>query len=102
LTASTTRGVRLPPAVETDRGGLTAALSTIGVVDPTTVRVLRATDTMRLHRLYASTALVEEARDCDDLRVVEEPTPIRFESGQFDDPSPHRGATQDASNRDEK
>ncbi|MFC6726410.1 DUF362 domain-containing protein, partial [Halobium palmae] len=39
LTASTTRGVRLPPAVETDRAGLVACLSTIGVVDPSTVRV---------------------------------------------------------------
>ncbi|GKZ15212.1 DUF362 domain-containing protein [Haladaptatus sp. T7] len=102
LTASTTRGVRLPPAVETDRAGLVAALSTIGVVDSTTVRVLRATDTMRLHRLYASTALVEEARDRDDLRVVEEPAPIRFESGEFADPSPHETSSHGTSDRDEK
>ncbi|WP_049903787.1 hypothetical protein [Halococcus agarilyticus] len=96
LTASTTRGVRLPPAVETDRAGLVAALSTIGVVDPATVRVLRATDTMRLQRLYASTALVEEARDRDDLRVLEEPSPIRFESGAFTAPSPYeRSASAD-------
>ena len=83
LTASTIRGVRLPPVVETDRAGLVAALSTIGVVDPDTVRVLRAADTMHLHRLYASTALVEAAKDRDDLRVVEEPSPIEFEDGQF-------------------
>ncbi|MGM0718361.1 MAG: DUF362 domain-containing protein, partial [Halobacteriota archaeon] len=60
-----------------------------GIVDPETVRVLRATDTMRLDRLYASTALVAEARGRDDLRVVEEPSPIRFESGDFVDPTPH-------------
>lgn len=89
LTASTTRGVRLPPAVETDRAGLAAALSTIGVVDPTAVRVLRGTDTMHLQRLYASSALVEEARGRDDLRVLEEPSSIRFESGSFAAPSPH-------------
>ncbi|WP_135822156.1 DUF362 domain-containing protein [Halostella litorea] len=83
LTASTIRGVRLPPVVETDRAGLVAALSTIGVVDPDTVRVLRAADTMHLHRLYASAALVEAARDRDDLRVVEEPSPIEFDDGQF-------------------
>ena len=87
LTASTIRGVRLPPVVETDHAGLVAALSTIGVVDPDTVRVVRAADTMHLHRVYASTALVEEARDRDDLRVVEEPSPIRFEDGQFVEPS---------------
>ncbi|MFC6772307.1 DUF362 domain-containing protein, partial [Halorubrum pallidum] len=39
ITASTTRGVRLPPVVETDRAGLVASLSTVGVVDPDTVRV---------------------------------------------------------------
>ena len=89
LTASTTRGVRLPPPVETDRAGLVAALSTIGVVDAESVRVLRATDTMRLQRCYASTALVEEARERDDLRVRREPSPVRFENGDFAAPSPH-------------
>ncbi|RDZ51327.1 DUF362 domain-containing protein [Haloferax sp. Atlit-4N] len=87
LTASTIRGVKLPPVVETDRAGMVAALSTIGVVDLDTVRVVRAADTMHLHRVYASTALVEEARKRDDLRVVEEPSPIEFEDGQFTAPS---------------
>jgi hypothetical protein len=96
LTASTTRGVRLPPVVDSDRGGLVASLSSIGIVDPTTVRVLRATDTMRLQRLYASSALVDEARERDDLRVVTEPTPIRFESGDFAAPTPHDSSVDDA------
>jgi hypothetical protein len=87
LTASTVRGVRLPPVVETDRAGLVAALSTVGVVDPETVRVLRAPDTMHLSRVYASRALVAEARDRDDLRVVEEPSPVTFEDGDFAAPS---------------
>ncbi|MBV0926015.1 DUF362 domain-containing protein [Halomicroarcula limicola] len=87
LTASTIRGVKLPPVVETDRAGLVAALSTIGVVDTDTVRVLRAADTMHLHRLYASPGLIEAARDRDDLRVVEEPSPIEFDDGQFAAPS---------------
>jgi len=89
LTAVTTRGVRLPPAVETDRAGLMASLSTIGVVDPASARVLRATDTMHLQRVYASPALVEEARTREDLRLREEPSPIRFDNGDFAAPSPH-------------
>lgn len=88
LTASTIRGVRLPPVVETDRTGLIAALSTIGVVDTSSVRVVRATDTMHLDRFYASEALVSEARERDDLRVVEAPTTLSFENGSFADPSP--------------
>ncbi|MBV0902865.1 lactate racemase domain-containing protein [Haloarcula salina] len=87
LTASTIRGVKLPPVVETDRAGLVAALSTIGVVDTDTVRVLRAADTMHLQQLYASPALVDAARDRDDLRVVEDPSPIEFDDGQFAAPS---------------
>jgi len=87
LTASTIRGVRLPPVVETDRAGLIAALSTIGVVDESTVRVLRAPDTMHLHRFYASGALVDAARERDDLRVVADPSPVAFDGGSFADPS---------------
>ncbi|OYR47605.1 DUF362 domain-containing protein [Halorubrum sp. Hd13] len=89
ITASTTRGVRLPPVVETDRAGLVASLSTVGVVGPDDARVLRATDTMRLGRLYASPALVEEARERDDLRVLAEPSPIEFDDGRFVAPTPH-------------
>ncbi|WP_247004304.1 DUF362 domain-containing protein [Halosolutus gelatinilyticus] len=100
LTASTTRGVRLPPAVETDRAGLIAALSTIGIVDPETVRVVRAPDTMHLQYLYASTALVEEAREREDLRVIEEPSPIEFESGDFAAPSPRESAARDGPSND--
>ena len=95
LTASTPRGVRLPPAVETDRAGLVAALSTIGVVDTDTVRVLRATDTMRLDRLYTSPALVEAAREREDLRVLAEPSPIRFDDGEFAAPTPHEAAVDE-------
>jgi hypothetical protein len=88
ITASTTRGVRLPPVVDTDRGGLLAALATVGVVDPGTVRVVRAADTMHLGRLYASTALVDEARERDDLRVLEPPSPVAFDDGRLVAPSP--------------
>ena len=88
ITASTTRGVRLPLVVETDRGGVTAALSTLGVVSNDDAKVLRVTDTMHLERMYASSALVAMARDRPDLRVVEGPRPIRFKNGQFASPSP--------------
>lgn len=88
ITASTIRGVRLPPVVETDRAGLTAALSTLGVVGADDARVLRVTDTMHLHRCYASTALVDEARERDDLQVLCEPEPISFTDGEFDAQTP--------------
>jgi hypothetical protein len=83
LTASAPRGVRIPPAVETDRAGLLASLSTIGVTSPEDARVVRIRDTMRLGRFAASSSLIAEARERDDLRVVREPVPVDFEDGQF-------------------
>jgi len=83
LTASTPRGAVVPPAVETDRAGLVACLSTVGVVAPDTARVVRIQDTMRLRRVQVSEALLEKARDRKDLAVVSEPEPIRFSEGQF-------------------
>lgn len=83
LTASTPRGSRLPPAVETDRAGLYAMLATVGGTDTETVRLARIPDTMRLQRLCVSEVLVEEARTHDDLRIVREPQPLDFENGSL-------------------
>lgn len=89
ITASTVRGVRLPPVVETDQAGLIASLGTIGPVAGSEARVLRVTDTMRLERCYASEALIDTARDREDLRVITEPEPIEFDgNGRFDAVSP--------------
>ncbi|MCQ4334591.1 DUF2088 domain-containing protein [Natronomonas sp. F2-12] len=89
ITASTVRGVRLPPVVETDRAGLLASLGTIGPVPGDEARILRVTDTMRLKRCYASEPLITAARERDDLRVVAEPAPVEFDDeGQFVAPSP--------------
>lgn len=89
ITASTVRGVRLPPVVETDRAGLTAALGTIGPVAGSDARALRVTDTMRLKRCYASESLIEAARERGDLRVVDEPVSVEFDDdGQFAADSP--------------
>jgi hypothetical protein len=90
ITASTVRGVRLPPVVATDRAGLLGALGTVGPVAGDEARVLRVTDTMRLERCYASEPLLAAARDRDDLRVVEEATALDFEDGAFAAPSPDR------------
>jgi hypothetical protein len=83
ITASTVRGVRLPPVVESDRAGLAAVVSTVGVVGPGEVRALWVADTMHLERMYASAALVERAREREDLRVIDDPEPLSFEAGRL-------------------
>ncbi len=88
LTASN-GGLPIPTVVESDRGGLIAACATVGVVGPEDLRLVRITDTQRLPRFYASAALIEEARDRDDLVVTHEPEPIEFdEAGNLVAPSP--------------
>ncbi|SFG85658.1 protein of unknown function [Halopelagius inordinatus] len=83
ITASTLRGAHVPPAVETDRAGIVTCLSTIGVESLDAPRVVRIRDTMHLERIEASPALLAEARERDDLRVVEEAEPVAFEDGQL-------------------
>ncbi|MEF8870579.1 MAG: DUF362 domain-containing protein [Haloarculaceae archaeon] len=89
ITASTVRGVRLPPVVDTDRAGLLATLGTIGPVAGPDARVLRVTDTMQLQQCYASAPLVDVAHEREDLRVVREPEPVQFDDdGNFVAPPP--------------
>ncbi len=79
LTASTIRGVRLPPVMENDRAALMAALSSIGVRSREHVRLLRITDTMRVERMYASPSLVEAAKERPELEVIGSPEPVTFD-----------------------
>jgi hypothetical protein len=89
ITASTVRGVRLPPVVESDYTGIKGCLGTIGPYHPENVRILRITDTMHLKRCYASEALIEATRSRSDLKVVEEPYQLEFDQhGNFRSPSP--------------
>lgn len=85
LTASTLRGAHIPAPVETDRAGLVACLSTIGVTPREEARVVRVRDTMHLEHIEVSPALVKEAAARDDLSVVSDPEPVVFdEDGQYE------------------
>ncbi|MFA9517329.1 DUF362 domain-containing protein [Halopenitus sp. H-Gu1] len=88
LTSGSMENARIPTTVETDRAGILACLSTIGVRDTGELRVVRATDTMHLEWFYASRALLEAARAREDLRVIAEPEPIAFEDGDLRASSP--------------
>ena len=88
VTSGTVENARIPITVETDWAAVAACISTVGVRTPETIRMLRATDTMQLGRLYASPALCAAARDRADLRVIREPEPMRFDAGALADPAP--------------
>jgi hypothetical protein len=88
VTSGSVENARIPATVETDWAGIVASISTVGIREPDELRLLRATDTMNLKRLYASEALVEEARERDDLCVVSEPEPVELGDGDLVAPSP--------------
>ena len=92
VTSGTVENARIPITVETDWAAIAACISTVGVRTPESIRMLRATDTMQLGRLYASPVLCAAARDREDLRVIREPTPMRFEAGALVDPAPTAAA----------
>lgn len=85
LTSSAPRGVRIPTPVETDRAGIAACLSTIGVTSSEEASVVHIRDTIHLEHVAISSPLVEEARDRDDLEVVTDPEAMAFDDdGQFE------------------
>ena len=79
ITASTIRGIRIPPVLESDRAAIRASLSSIGASASRDVRMMRVTDTMRLETVYASPPLIDQARERDDLHVLADPSPIDFD-----------------------
>jgi len=83
LTASTIRAARIPPTVETDKAGIAACLSTISESDPQKVRFLHAKNTMDLEYLIVSEALLDIARQNEQLDVISEPAPIEFVDGEL-------------------
>ncbi|XVH33203.1 DUF362 domain-containing protein (plasmid) [Haloferacaceae archaeon DSL9] len=89
VTSGSVENARIPPTVETDWAGIVACLSTVGVRKPDEVRMLRASDTMNVERLYASEALVEEARRRSDLEVISDPKPVALQNGDLAAPSLH-------------
>lgn len=62
-----------------------ATMDTVGVESLDAPRVVRIRDTMHLERIKASPALLAEARERDDLRVVSDAEPVAFESGQLEE-----------------
>jgi hypothetical protein len=80
LTACSPIGAKIPATFDTDREAIEAALDTIGLTPPAEARVIRIKNTLRLVELEVSEALLPEVGKCQDLTVVADPAPLRFDA----------------------
>ncbi len=79
LTSTTPAPVRLPMVMPNDRLAVAAALEMCAGVRPEEARLVRITNTLRLHRMWVSEALLDEVRENPRLHLVEGPVPMRFD-----------------------
>jgi len=74
LTSTTPETTRLPMTLATPRLALAAALVMCAGVEPSSARVCRIHDTLRLHELWVSEALLPSVHADATMRVVDEPS----------------------------
>ena len=80
LTSGHIAACMAPPDYETDREMLTAALGTIGLVQPQNARLLWIGDTLDLAEVECSVAYLDEARGRRDLEIIGLPREMEFDA----------------------
>ncbi len=80
LTAGFLNRVFVPLTCETDKEAITTAISTFKRKDPQSLKVMRIKNTLKIEKLYISEPLLEEARARDDIQILGEIEPMKFDS----------------------
>jgi len=80
LTACAPNGAKVPATFDSDREAVEAALDTIGLTPPERARVIRIKNTLTLREIECSEAFLPEIEKREDLTVVGEPQPFRFDA----------------------
>lgn len=80
ITALVPYKARCPIVLETDRECLETALSTCGLIEPDSARIMHIADTLNLEILRVSRAYEDEVARRDDLEVLGRGETLRFDS----------------------
>lgn len=80
ITATILNPAKLPMILNNDHDALCVALKTCNLVTPETVKVVRIKNTLEIHRIWVSPALIEHVQAHDCLTVEGEATAIQFDS----------------------
>lgn len=84
ITSSHVTAGMLPVNLPTDREAIATALGTIGLTEPPDARLLWIKNTSKLETLACSAAYLDEARQRDDLEILNDPQPMPFDdNGQL-------------------
>src|SRR5215216_4524714 len=80
LTSTTPYPVKIPMTMPTDRMTIAAALTMTAGVSPQNARLVRIKNTLKLRQMWVSEALLEEVRNGERLRMLEDPRPMDFDT----------------------
>ena len=80
LTACAPNGAKVPATFDSDREAVEAVLDTIGLTPPERARVIRIKNTLTLGEVECSEVFLPEIEKREDLTVVGEPRPLRFDA----------------------
>ena len=80
LTSTNLESVRIPVTVESDREALETAISTSSAPSPEACRMVWIRNTLKLDRLVASEALLDEVEGNRDLQVLGRPGELDFDA----------------------
>ena len=79
LTAGFLNRAFVPLTCEPDKEAIATAISTFKRKDPGRLKVMRIKNTLKIEKLYISEPLLEEARARDDVQILGEIEPMKFD-----------------------
>ena len=79
LSSTTPYPVKIPMTMPSDQMAIAAALAMTAGVSPQNARLVRIKNTLKLRQMWVSEALLEEVRDGERLRMLEDPRPMDFD-----------------------
>lgn len=80
ITATILDPAKLPMILNTDRDAICVALKTCNLITPETARIVRIRNTLELHRVWVSPALLDNVERNDNLSCAGEQQPMQFDS----------------------
>jgi hypothetical protein len=80
ITATILNPAKLPMILNTDRDAICVALKTCNLITPETAKIVRIRNTLELHRVWVSPALLEHVASSDVLSIVGEQQSMQFDS----------------------
>lgn len=79
ITATILAPAKLPMVLETDRDAIAVALKTCNLVTPRTAKIVRIRNTLEIHRLWVSAALLDHVHASQNLSIAGPASEVAFD-----------------------